>query len=151
MRGRLRGKKVGLKMAPKGRLLNFTEMQTLLDGAEQFCELFPRRWSYISRYVAERTKGFDNLPRFLVGERCSEIFKATEADCRMMHKVLVEKYPAVVEFATSEKSEFFISAEKDAFKPVVNVPPILFCCQGKSTSAEQCFYRTCIHNAGYNY
>ena len=35
-------------------------------------------------YVAERTKGFDNLPRFLVGERCSEIFKATEADCRMI-------------------------------------------------------------------
>lgn len=63
-------------MAPKGRLLSFTEMQTLLDGAEQFGELVPRRWSYISRYVAERIKAFDNLPRFLVGERCSEIFKA---------------------------------------------------------------------------
>lgn len=118
-------------MAPKGRLLNFTEMQTFLDGAEQFGELVLRCWSYISRYVAERTKGFDNLPRFLFGERCSKIFKATEADCRMMHKVLVEKYPAVVEFAKSEKSTFFNSAEKDAFKPVVIVPPIIFCCKEK--------------------
>ena len=106
-------------------------MQTLLDGAKQFGGLVTRRWSYISRYVAERTKGFDNLPRFLVGERCSEIFKATEADCRMMRKVLLEKYPAVVEFAKSEKSTFFNGAEKDAFKPVVIVPPIIFCCKEK--------------------
>ena len=86
-------------------------MQTLLDGAEQLGELVPRRWSYISRYMAERMKGFDNLPRFLVGEQCSKIFKAAEADCRMMHKVLVEIYPAVVEFAKSKKSTFFNSAE----------------------------------------
>ena len=75
--------------------------------------------------------GFDNLPRFLVGERCSEILKATEADCRMIHKVLVEKYPAVVELAKSEKSAFFNSAEKDAFKPAVIVPPIIFCFKEK--------------------
>jgi len=64
----------------------------------------------------------------LVDEQCSEIFKATEADCRMMHKVLFEIYPAVVEVAKREKSTFFNSAEKDAFKPVVIVPPIIFCC-----------------------
>lgn len=48
-------------MAPKGRLLNFTEMQTFLDGAEQFGELVLRCWSYISRYVVERTKGFEGF------------------------------------------------------------------------------------------
>ena len=119
-------------MAPKGRLLSFTEMQTLLDGAEQFGELVPRRWSYISRYVAERTKGFDNLPRFLLVSdvpRSLRELKLTASG--MMHKVLVEKYPAVVEFAKSEKSTFFNSAEKDAFKSVVIVPPIIFCCQDK--------------------
>ena len=67
----------------------------------------PLFYSRKLKSLAERTKGFDNSPRFLVGKRCSEIFKATEADCKMTHKVLVEKYPAVVEFAKSEKSTFF--------------------------------------------
>ena len=39
-------------MAPKGRLLSFTEKQTLLDGAEEFGELVPRRsYIYIHTYI----------------------------------------------------------------------------------------------------
>ena len=75
-------------MAPKGRLLNFAEMRALLDAAEHFSELVPRRWSYVSRFVAETTKAFADLPRFLLGERTSQIFEATETDCRMMYKVI---------------------------------------------------------------
>lgn len=78
--------------------------------------------------MAERIKGFDNLLRFLVGERCFEIFKVIEVDCRMMYKVLVEKYFVVVEFIKSEKFTFFNSVEKDAFKLVVIVFLIIFCC-----------------------
>ena len=124
-------------MPPRGRLLNFVELRALCFSAENFGDLVPNRWKLIAKYVAENTKYYDKLDRFCIGERTSTIFKPSDQDCRLVFEIVEKSYSSLVDYAKHEKDTLYSSNERDAYKPLVLIPAVRFCCKVRITVRNQ--------------
>ena len=112
-----------------GLVIGTIELQLLCDALRHFPSQRPKRWELVAQLVSTGTAKFASTGPDLHLHGGAVRFTPVQQHCRSLSLLLHEHYPALLEYNNTFVTEaLFQQPQKDAFKPIVLIPPIETCC-----------------------
>lgn len=108
--------------------LNAQEISAAICAFKHFPKRTPNRWNLVSKLVIELLKDDKNHVRFPIGRQCRS-FNFSPEHCRHLERLLSKDFNLI--FTQEERRGEIVHGEKaqhkDAFKPLVLLPPVDNC------------------------
>lgn len=112
-----------------GFVVGMIELQILCDALRQFPPQTPKRWELVAQLVSTGTAKFTSSGPQLHLHGGAVRFTPVHHHCRTLSLLLHEHYPALLKYNNTLVTEpLFAHPQRDAFKPLVLIPPVESCC-----------------------
>lgn len=105
------------------------ELQILCDALRQFPPQTPKRWELVAQLVSTATAKLTSSGPDMHLQGGAVCFTPVNHHCRTLSLLLHEHYPALLQYNNVFVTDpLFEHPKRDAFKPLVLIPPIQSCC-----------------------